>query len=201
MKISGIILTVLIISSSVIKAQTNKTDYLSINIIPILGSTLELGYERNFNPHFNSSIYCGYVFNSHLGSIYKIGTSYELKKKSGVFVKIGTRINFRKDDDKFAPFFGLNVINSLAIEEGINDPDFNESTPGEFIERNSYNLGFSGILGLTSPSSKKLSMDLGLQIGYVIINNLVDFHSYMPGMGTNFDGPRFQGVLRIKYKI
>ncbi len=183
-----------------VNAQSEKANYFGINLMPLLGNTLELGYEQNVKPNLSFNLSLGYVFNSKLNSPFKIGTPYDLKNKSGVFIKIGARYNFRKDLNKFALFTGLNIVNAHAIEEGFYDPDFNNNTFNELVISESYNLGLNGIIGVTSPATKQINIDLGLQIGKVIINNLLDYHSYMPGMGVDY-GIRIQGVVRIKYRI
>lgn len=44
--------------------------------------------------------------------------------------------------------------------------------------------------------------NIGFQAGEVIVKNLIDFHSYMLGMGVNYgSGTRIQGIVRIKYKL
>ena len=184
------------------KAQSEKTNYLGVNLIPLIGNTLELGYEVNIKSNFSVDIYAGYVFNSNMSSPLKIGTQYDLTKKSGFFIKTGTRYNLRKELNKFAPFIGLNLVNAIAIEKGIYDPDFDYNTPNEPVAKNSYNLGVNGIIGITTPATKKINIDLGVQIGTLLIDNLLDFHSYMPGMGVDVgDGVRIQGIVRIKYLI
>lgn len=188
--------------STSVNAQSEKSNYLGINLIPLIGNTLEFGYEINIKPNLSVDLHSGYVFNSNLSSPLKKGTQYDLDNKSGIFIKIGTRFNLRRDLSKFAPFFGLNVVNAIAIEEGTFDSDFDIYTPNEPVTRNSYNLGLNGIIGITSPATKRINIDLGLQVGKVIVNNLLDFHSYMPGMGVSFGaGLRIQGVLRIKYRL
>ena len=199
-----IVLFILLIGfgSTSVNAQSEKSNYLGINLIPLIGNTLELGYEINIKPNLSVDLYSGYVFNSKLSSPLKKGTQYDLENKSGFFIKIGARFNLRRDLNKFAPFFGLNVINAIAIEEGTYDVDFDIYTLNEPVVRNSYNLGLNAIIGITSPATKRINIDLGLQVGKVMINNLLDFHSYMPGMGVSFGGGlRLQGVLRIKYLI
>lgn len=184
------------------EAQSERTNYLGINILPLLGSTVELGYEQNIKPNLSFNFYAGYVFNSKLGSPLKKGTQYELNTKSGFFIKTGVRFNVRKDLNKIAPFFGLNLVNSIAIEKGIYDSDFDYNTPNEQVNKTSYNLGINGVIGITSAATKRINIDLGLQIGTTLVNNLVDFHSYMPGMGVDFgSGLRIQGIIRIKYLI
>ncbi|MCD6556017.1 MAG: hypothetical protein J7K64_02375, partial [Bacteroidales bacterium] len=132
--------------------QSEKTKYLGINLFPILGTTLELGYELNIKPKFSIDFYTGYVFNSNLDSPHKLGSPYKLDKKSGVFLKLGTRCNIRNSINKFAPFIGINIVNSIAIEKGIYDPDFDFNPPYDQVMMNSYNLGVNGIIGITSPA-------------------------------------------------
>ncbi len=104
--------------------------------------------------------------------------------------------------NKFAPFFGLNLVNAIAIEKGTYNPDFDDETFNNSVFKNLCNLGLSGIIGITTPAKKRINVDLGLQVGTIIVDNLLDFHSYMPGMGVEFGGGiRIQGVLRIKYLI
>ena len=198
-----IVLIILLIGlGTSLKAQSEKPNYVGINLIPLFSKTLELGYEINVNSFLSFDLYTGYVFNSNMDSPRKLGTDYELTNKSGFFIKIGTRYNLRKDLKKIAPFIGLNIVNAIALEEGIYNPDFENNTPDEPVKRNSYNLGLNGIIGVTSPATKRINIDIGLQIGTVLINNLLDFHSYMPGMGVDFGGGvRIQGIARIKYLI
>ena len=185
-----------------LNAQTTRSTYIGLNIPPLLGNAVDLGIEFNLKPAFSVDIYSGYVFNSNLDSPIKVGTPYDLNKKSGFFLKLGARYNFRNEINKFAPLVGLNLVNSLAVEEGTYDADFDDSTPNEPFAKNSYNLGLNGIIGLTTPSDKKLNMDIGIQVGALIVDNLIDFQSYMPGMGINyFSGIRLQGIVRIKYRL
>jgi hypothetical protein len=184
------------------KAQSEKSNYLGINLIPLFGNSLELGYEMNVKSFLSIDLYSGYTFNSKMDSPRPIGTEYQLTNKSGFFIKTGIRYNLRKDLNKFAPFIGLNIVNAIALEEAVYEPNWDNSTPDEPVKRNSYNLGLNGIIGVTSPSTKRISIDIGLQIGTVVINNLLDYHSYMPGMGVDFGGGvRIQGIARIKYLI
>ncbi|MBT6686962.1 MAG: hypothetical protein HN704_09100 [Bacteroidetes bacterium] len=198
-----IIILILLIGFGIsVNAQSEKTNHLGINLISLFGNTMELGYGIITKPNLSFDIYSGYVFNSKLSSPFKKGTQYDLENKSGFFIKIGARYNLRKDLKKLAPFIGLNIVNAIAIEKGIYDPDFDSNTPNEPVVKNSYNLGLNGVIGITSPAIKRINVDLGLQIGTTLINNLLDFHSYMPGMGVNLgSGLRIQGILRIKYLI
>lgn len=202
MKRTSIIIILLIGFGLMSKAQSEKPNYLGINLIPLFSKTLELGYEINIKPFLSIDLYSGYVFNSNMDSPRKKSTQYELTTKSGFFIKIGARYNVRKDLKKFAPFIGLNIVNAIAHEEGAYNDDFENNTPGEPVLRNSYNLGLSGLVGVTSPATKRINFDLGLQIGIVLINNLLDFHSFMPGMGVDLGGGvRIQGIARVKYLI
>jgi outer membrane protein W len=186
-----------------LNAQTTKTNYIGLNLPPMLGTALEIGFERTIKPNFSVDLYTGYVFNSRLDSPLKKGSLFDVYKKSGFFLKLGARYNFRKDLSKFAPFVGLNIVNSIALEEGTFIGEETPSTPyPDPIVNNSYNLGISGIVGVTSPSDKKLNVDVGFQFGRIFIDNLLDFHSYMPGMGVNYGARlRLQGIVRIKYRL
>lgn len=186
---------------SQLNAQTTKTNYIGLNLPPMLGTTLDIGFERNIKPNFSVEISSGYVFNSKLNSLFKKGSLFDLDKKSGFFLKLGARYNFRKDLSKFAPFLGLNIVNAIAMEEGIYVGLDNPNIPYP-INNNSYNLGISGIIGFTSPADKKLNVDVGIQAGRLLVDNLMDFHSYMPGMGVNYGASlRLQGIVRIKYRL
>ena len=201
-KLIVIIILLIGFGSIPVNAQSLKSNYLGINLIPLVGNTLELGYELNIKPNLSVDLYSGYVFNSKLSSPFKKGTQYDLDNKSGFFIKTGIRYNLRNDLKKFAPFIGFNIVNAIAIEKGIYDPDFDNNTLNEPVLRNSYNLGLNSVIGITSPATKRINIDFGLQIGTTLVNNLIDFHSYMPGMGVNFGSElRIQGILRIKYLI
>jgi hypothetical protein len=186
-----------------LSAQTTKTNYIGLNLPPMLGTALDIGFERNIKPNFSVDLYTGYVFNSRLDSPLKKGSLFELDKKSGFFLKLGARYNLRKDLSKFAPFLGLNIVNAVALEEGTYVGEDTPSIPySDPIVNNSYNLGISGIIGVTSPADKKLNVDVGIQVGRLLVDDLLDFHSYMPGMGVKYGSVlRFQGIVRIKYRL
>ena len=71
----------------------------------------------------------------------------------------------------------------------------------ESVFSNNYILGVSGIIGITGNSTNRFNFDLGIQVGRVVVNNLLDCRSYMPGMGAGFLENRVQGILRLKYRI
>ncbi|MFT4696506.1 MAG: hypothetical protein ACI8RY_001682 [Urechidicola sp.] len=186
-------------------SQDSTTSYVGINLPPMIGSTIELGYEINSKPYLTFDVYGGYTFNSKLNGFHKLGDGINFSKKSGGFIKFGARINGRKKLNKFAPFIGLNIVNAISIEEGEQEYWISNNnkltTYNESFKRNNYNLGISGIIGVTSSSTKRINIDLGIQIGRLLVGNLSGYHSYMPGMGTKFSRNRVQGILRVKYKI
>lgn len=197
--------TILLVSGlfSHLNAQTTKTNYIGLNLPPMLGTTLDIGFEHTIKPNFSVEISSGYVFNSKLNSLLKKGSLFDLDKKSGFFLTLGARYNFRKDLSKFAPFLGWNIVNAIAMEEGTYIGEDTPSIPyPDPIVNNSYNLGITGIIGVTSPSDKKLNVDVGIQVGRLLVDDLLDFHSYMPGMGVKYGSVlRFQGIVRIKYRL
>ena len=187
-----------------INAQPDNSTYVGINLPPILRTEVELGYERNFSPHLTIELFGGYLINSTIDSPTKIGTVHNFERKSGFFIKSGARFNLRRDPVKFAPFIGLHLVNSVAIEKGVYNDSFPgyETRAGERFSNNAYNLGLIGMIGLTTPLTTRIGGEVGIQAGKLLVDNLIDFHSYMPGMGVNkVNGTRFQGVVRIKYKI
>ena len=183
-----------------INAQSEKPQFVGINLIPLLGTAIELGYELNLKPNLAFDFHTGYMISAELAGPLRIGTPYMLQKNAGFFFKIGSRYNFRSNLNKFAPFIGINIVNAIAIEEGF----YHESDAvlSEWVEENSYNLGVSGIIGITSPATKRINVDLGVQVGKLLVNNLLAYQSIMPGMGVEFYYElRIQGVLRVKYRI
>lgn len=200
----------------IINAQPDRTSYLTFNIPPVLGSTVELGYELNFSPQLTFEVNGGYLMNTSIDSPLKILTEHNFESKSGFFVMPGVRFNLRKDSGKFAPFIGINLTNSIALEHGIYYDGFpdSEAQSGDEFSNTSYNLGLTGIIGFTTPSTNKISCDAGIRAGKLLINNLIDIHSYMPGMGINHGngwrtlgipeidmGARYSLMVRLKYRI
>jgi hypothetical protein len=199
-----------------ITAQPDRTGYFVLNIPPLSGSTVELGYEVNFSPNLAFELNGGYLINTSVNSPVKILTEHNFERKSGFFVMPGVRFNIRRDPGKFAPFIGVNLINSIAIEQGVyydNFPD-SEFRAGSEFSNTSYNLGFTGVIGLTTSSTARVSFDMGIRAGKLLVDNLVDFHSYMPGMGVGDSsgwrtlgvpvvdiGARYSLMARLKYRI
>ncbi len=187
-------------------SQEEKTSYFGINIPPLFGTTLELGYELNIKSNLSLDVYGGYTFNNELESkCFEENEKLKVNKMSGGFFKLGVRYNWRKNLNRFAPFIGVNLVNSISIEEGTQEiGGFINNEPTISLEQvvsNRYNLGISGIIGITSNSTKKINLDFGVQFGRLIVNNLLSCKSYMPGMGIVYNENRIQGVFRIKYRI
>lgn len=185
------------------RAQDERLDNLTFNLPPLLGSTIELGWERSIRPRWSFDVSAGYVFNSPLSSPFAIGTTIELTRKSGMFLKIGGRYNLRSSYKTFGPFIGMNVVNAYAIEEGVYTPfpTFPQDSISTPVSQNSYNLGLGFVLGVVSPSYGRFSFDAGLQIGAMLVDHLLSYHSYMPGQGVDLGGIRLQGILRVKYAL
>jgi hypothetical protein len=187
-------------------SQNERTSYLGVNMPPLFGTAIELGYELNLKPQLTFNVSSGYTFNSELnGSCKKENARLKISKKSGGFIKIGVRYNWRKNFNKIAPFFAVNLVNSISIEEGTQEMGaIINGEPTLWVESvfsNNYNLGVSGIIGITGNSTNRFNFDLGIQVGRVVVNNLLDCRSYMPGMGSGFLENRVQGILRLKYRI
>jgi hypothetical protein len=167
-----------------ISAQPYNSTYIGINLPPILGTAVELGYERHSSPGLTFELFGGYLINSPIDSPMKIMTVHNFKRKSGLFIKPGARFNIRRDPAKFAPFVGLHLVNSLAIENGVYHDDFNGYEGDERFSNIAYNFGVIGMIGITTPLTNRIGGEVGIQTGRLLIDNLIDFHSYMPGMGV-----------------
>ncbi|MEN8956563.1 MAG: hypothetical protein ABF258_00945 [Flavobacteriales bacterium] len=185
--------------SQEIKKAEEQTKYLSVNLLPTIGTTIELGYEKNFIPQVSLSIYGGYTFSYNFENYSQTQKITEYLKNSGAFIKLETKITLRKDLNKIRPFIGFIVLNSLSIEES------KTTRTGNTIlyKTNEFNLGVVAVIGVTSSATKRLNVDLGLQFGTLLINNLATKKSYLPGMGIDIFGNGYttQGVLRVKYRI
>lgn len=197
-----------------INAQPEKSSFFGINLPPIRVTMVELGYELNSSPYLTFELYGGYLINTTTNSSLTILTGHNFERKSGFFLMPGARFNFRRDPSKFAPFIGMNLVNSVAIEQGTYYDGFTHYEAGDEFSYNSYNLGLTGIIGLTTPSTARISCDIGIRAGKLLINNLIDIHSFMPGMGVGHGdgwrtlgvqgmdiGARYSFMARLKYRI
>ncbi|MEN8928614.1 MAG: hypothetical protein ABF242_02945 [Flavobacteriales bacterium] len=188
------------------KIEQEKTQYISINLPPLLGNTIELGYEKNKNLNWSFDVYGGYTFDSKLnGLCTKEYTGLEIQEKSGGFLKIGARYYWRKKIKILSPFIGVSLVNSISVEKATQQTGrFENGLPTLYIEdiiSKKYNLGISAVIGITIKATSRFNFDLGIQAGGLIVNNLVDCNSYMPGMGAEGLLGKTQGVLRLKYRI
>ncbi len=210
------------------RAQPGRPGYIALNIAPVPATMLELGYEHNHSPRLTLELYGGILVNSKIDSPIKVGTLYDFDRKSGFYIMPGIRYNLRRDQSGWAPFVGLHLVNSIAVERGVygfdstgNDADDgNEVSPstafclGSGFSTNSFNLGLAGMIGLTTPTTRMISGDVGIRAGKLLVDNLLSVHSYMPGMGVdNGDGWRILGtgvfdpasrssiIARIKIRI
>ncbi|MEN8928613.1 MAG: hypothetical protein ABF242_02950 [Flavobacteriales bacterium] len=175
-------------------SQQERSHNVGINIAPLLGTTYEIGYEFNSSSGWSFNLYSGLTRNSRgKGLIDHTKDAIRFETRSGYFVKLGSHYNFRKSVDNFAFFIGGNIVYGYSIEQW-NQGYSSFSKVGD-------NLGINSIIGLSSPYIKKVRIDLGFQIGTLIINNLISYKSYMPGMGIAFGNINFQGILRMKYRI
>lgn len=173
----------------------------------MFGTTIEFGYELNLKSNFSFDISYGYVVNSEIeGSCIKRNPYLTIDKRSGNFIKLGARYNWKNKSDNFGFFFGANIINATSIESGSLQRGYFEmfGYPVIYSEKiyiTNYNLGLSGKIGITWTTITPFDFDLGVQVGRVLIENLSDCNSYMPGMGAGYLENRVQGIFRIKYKL
>ncbi len=183
-------------------SQTNDSaSYFGFNIAPVFMTQVDFVFEKAINPYITGQLSGGFVVNAPYGSLHKIGTTKSLSKRQGGFLRIGVKGHLK---DKFiSPFIGGLIINILSIEEGFSEcPDTIicfQSVPN--FSNTSYNLGVSGIVGLTIKPLKRFKIDFGVQIGVLLIDRLSDYHSFTPGMGINWNPMKTQFITEIKYKL
>ena len=204
-----------IAASLAIRAQPDRPDYIALNLAPLPATMLELGYEHNHSPRLTLELYGGILVNSKIDSPIKVFTGYVFDRKSGFYIMPGIRYNLRRDQSGWAPFIGLHLVNSIAVEHGVygfgpkgfdadggnEDPPSTQfclgsgfPLPDEF-SKNSFNLGLAGMIGLATPTTRMISGDVGIRAGKLLVDNLLSVHSYMPGMGVdNGDGWRILGT-------
>lgn len=193
------ILSILIVSNSVFAiSQVVTSNYVGMNVFPIMSTTTEIGYEANPKKWLAYNVHAGYVHDSSIDSPVKVESNYDFRKRGGYFMKLGGRMSFRKKATHFAPFLGGNIVNAIAIERA-NPNEFSFSEP---IRQSTYNLGVNITAGLTSGLGKRFGFDVGIQYGGLLIDNLLDIESFMPGMGVNLgNGSYIQGILRLKCSL
>ena len=203
MKHKRIVLTItfLIMTGYSFGQTKDSTSYFGINVAPVFMTQIDLAYEKPINSYMTGQLSGGFVIDAPYGSLHKIGTDKSLTKRSGGFLRIGVKGHLKEKN--ISPFVGGLIINSLSIEEGVADcPDSLaciQSIPN--FSKTSYNLGVSGIAGLTLKPLKRLKIDLGIQVGVLLIDRLADYHSFTPGMGINWSPVKTQFIAEMKYKL
>ncbi len=186
------------------RAQSDIHDYISINLPPLIGTTLELGYEHNRSSHWSYDASLGFTVNSPLQGSTLVGSCIDYERKSGAFLKLGVRYGTRKSYDRYTPYLGAVMVNALCIERAtVEDCIYPQIPIPTYTEnKSSYALGVAGVIGVASPSDRIFSWDIGIQMGDAVVNNTIGYYeSYIPGMGVYTLGVRVQGILRLKYAI
>ena len=188
-------------SNYVFSQTEDPLSYIGINVAPVLMTQIDLAYEYPVNSYMTGQLSGGFVVNAPYGSLRKIETGTRLTKRSGGFFRIGLKGHLK--NKIISPFLGGLIINSLSVEEGVVnclDSLICEASIPNF-SKTSYNLGVSGIVGLILKPSKRVKIDLGIQVGTLLINQLADYHSFTPGMGINWNPIKTQFIVEIKYRL
>ncbi len=174
--------------------QKDSAFFVGINVAPIIISTqINIFAEKSINPYLTFHASIGYVINGP-GSWIKLGTYKELDKSSGGFISLG--LNGHLNNKRVSPLIGIRIINSYSYEEGFDRIDVIKP-----FTSTGYSLGIGGLIGISCKILNQLSIDLGIQKSYLLINGLCDFHSFAPGMGINYDPLKGQFITQIKYKF
>lgn len=159
---------------------------------------IELLYDKNFNPYFTAQIRAGYVIDAPYGSFSHLLSNEDLTRRSGPFIKIGIKTHL--NNKIITPFLGFRIVNSLSMEKGLGGCPSYLLCTGSFSKLG-YNLGIGCNLGVSLKIKERIALDIGIQIGFLIINNLVNYDSFAPGMGVNWYTLRTQGIFQLRYKL
>lgn len=200
-------------------AQTEKSQYIGINILQLPAFTINANYSIDANPYFSPFIDMGYTFNyvkayniDLIGDILTrhidLYDGYDIHDMSGGYLKVGGFLNFRKIFEKEHYFhFGLFITNSIVHEKGLylSPIDSRPYSYANKIEHTVYLLGLSTSIGYELKITDKLKSSLDFQLSFPgkKRDDLYSYNNYISGMGYNGEGGNVfpMLILNIKYGI
>jgi len=176
--------------------QDNARKYsIGLNLPPLVGHTIDLKIENNWNTHWLIQLGLGAMVNNEIkGSWVKVDDGTIDWVNSGLFTSFGIRFNTRKKIEKNTFFIGSKLINGYFIQYADN---YENDVP---FKKTGYFIAIGLETGLTIKVYKKISMDIGFQYSPVIYSErqASELYSVLPGIGAIGD---LQGILTIKYFI
>ena len=196
--------------------QTEKNQYIGINMFQLPSSTINLNYSLELKSFLTIFIDGGYTLNYM--KVYSADIRYLMSSPptpgsgrpiyiGGEYIKLGGYLNFRKSFEKKHFFrFGLFFNNSIVTEK----KDFYDSYYYPYHEIHSHSLyiyGISILAGYEFTIFKRLKSSIDCQLSFPSWNRnyLYSYFKFIPGMGFN-ETSNWQEVFpmllwNIKYKL
>ncbi len=204
-----------------IDAQNTKDFSFSIgtNLLKIPPLTFDIIYDYKYKPYLDFTVNTGYGFNYNgsndlsrwLTGMCKGGNDgYLLEKQSGPYLKLGIKANTRKNfNTKYYFFVGSYIANSFIYEKALSNIywnigfPINSANPYRQMTHNLYIFGVTGFGGFSFIIYKKISCDIGLEIGFPSskYKELYGYENFIPGIGTKANTAYWfpQLLLNLKY--
>jgi hypothetical protein len=190
---------------------------VGMNVLQLLATTVDLGYEINNHPRYTLVVNGGLTVNHVYGpdlfgfilSPMTKCTRYTMKNQSGGFVKGGMKYNLRSSLEKNNYFFvGAYLTNALVYEKAEHEKLVESYLyyyyEPEMLDHVVNIFGLTGAVGYNFRFSKRLNSDLGVHISRASnqYHHLYGGPHYIPGMGY-YDGGRIfpMMVWNLKYRL
>ena len=223
MKTRILIIVCLLISIGTF-GQTNKSQYLGMNVLQLPASTINVNYSLEIIPFFTPVADIGYTFNyvktenvdlpgRYLTSHYKeeFGKTmpwiiYRTDKQSGGYAKLGGYFNFRKDFEQQNFFhLGLFMTNSIVYESALMQELYPVTYLPTAVSHTVFIFGLSCAGGYEFSITKRFKSDVDFQISVPGKNyeELYGYSNFIPGMGYKDNESQWFPMLiwNLKYKL
>jgi len=175
---------------------------IGMNIPPWFLNGLELQAERQVLPYLNLQAGAGFRLQSRSPENLaenRFLDRYIQRRNRAAFFSLGARL--------FEPLPNEHPYISFQLT-AIRYSDTYLDTDMDFIQDNGLALGFSVNFGYYFPLGKRLSLDLGMRLGYAPPRSQMDFY-YYPGLGfttegldvIGYRGGHIQPLVVLNYKI
>lgn len=179
-----------------------KKTTLGLNLAPLVVNGVDVKLEKHVLHNLSLQVGAGFrVQNRSLQDVEKVRLldRFIHERNASAFISTGFRV-FDPSLNEY-PYVGIQVT-------GIYYNETYKHTDQEFIQNKGLGWGFTFNLGYLFKLGKRLSLDLGMQIGYAPPRNDPKFY-YYSGIGyttrgldvIGYEGGHIQPVLMVKYTI
>lgn len=179
-----------------------KKTTLGLNVLPLAVNAVEVKMERFLLHNLSVQVGTGFrVQNRNLEDVDKVLLldRFIHEKNANAFLSTGFRL-FDPSLNEY-PYMGLQVT-------GFYFDETYQHTDQEFIQNKGLGWGFTFNLGYLFHIGKRLSLDLGMQIGYAPPRNKPEFY-YYPGIGyttlgldvIGYKGGHIQPLFMVNYTL